>query len=101
MNTNNKNKQTKNKEGVSEIIKANGDVKPIEPNNRRDFKLNEMQKAVGGYIEIVETIDNRLMIINDDGKRSKLEPNEIASALYKGDDIILGDVLVITKKQIR
>tara|TARA_R100001244_G_scaffold126119_1_gene96436 strand:+ start:364 stop:633 length:270 start_codon:yes stop_codon:yes gene_type:complete len=87
----------------AEIIKANGDREFTEPENQRDFKLGELQEIVGGYIEITETNDNRLMIISEEGKLRKLPTNGLATALYKygKKDVIVGDVVVINKNQIR
>jgi len=87
----------------AEIIKANGDREFTEPQNKKNFTLNELQGFVGGYIEITETNDNRLMIISEEGKLRKLPTNGLATALYKygKKDVIVGDVVVINKNQIR
>jgi len=87
----------------AEIIRANGDRMFVEPENKKNFTLNELQGFVGGYIQIIETTDDRLMIINEEGKLNKLPTNGIATAYYKygKKEIIVGDVVVINKNQIR
>ena len=87
---------------MAELIKTNGRKRNVTPKNETDFKLEELQKYVGGNIQIVGTNDNRLMIINEEGKIFNLNYNRRATKLYEfgGCDIILGDVLVIDKNQI-
>ena len=87
----------------AEIIKANGDRMFVEPENKATFTLDELQGFVGGYIEIAETKDGRLLVINEEGKLNKLPTNGIATAYYKygKKDAIVGDVIIINKDQIR
>ena len=87
----------------AEIIKANGDRMFVEPENKKEFTLKELQGFVGGYIQIVETRDSRLIVLNEEGKLNKLPTNGIATAYYKygKKDVIVGDVIIINKDQIR
>ena len=88
----------------AELIKTNGTIINVSPKNDRDFKLNEMREIIEcDYIQIVETNDKRLMIIDEMGKIHKKELNISATRKYKyGDnDIILGNALIISKDQIR
>ena len=88
----------------TEIIKTNSTSIRVSPKNDRDFKLKELREMIGcDYIQIVETNDKRLMIVDEDGKLRNKEFNERATKLYKhGDsDIIVGDVVVINKDEIR
>ena len=85
---------------MAQIIKADGTKIDVEPKNGRDFQLSELQKVVGGYIETVNTIDGRLMIVNDEGKLKGLPFNQEATKLIRYD-VIVGDVLVCSRKQIR
>ena len=86
---------------MAEIIRANGERKLVEPMNGKDFQLSELQKVVGGFIEIVRTKDGRLMVINEEGKLEGLPINELATELYQYNDIIVGDVLVCNRNQIK
>jgi len=87
----------------AEFIRANGDRMFVEPENKTNFTLEELQGFVGGYIEIVETKDSRLLVINEEGKLNNLPTNGIATAYYKygKKDAIVGDVIIINKDQIR
>ena len=87
---------------MAELIKTNGRKRNVTPKNDTDFTLEELQKYVGGNIQIVKTNDDRLMVINEEGKIFNLDQNRRATKLYEygGYDIIMGDVLVIDKNQI-
>jgi hypothetical protein len=87
----------------AEIIRVNGDRMFVDPENKKDFKLRELQDIVSGYIQIVETTDGRLIVTNEEGKLKKLPTNGIATAYYKygKKDVIVGDVIIINKDQIR
>ena len=46
----------------AQIINTYGDVKSVKPKNNNTFTLKELQSYVDGYIQIVKTRDDRLMI---------------------------------------
>lgn len=46
-------------------------VSQIKPKNGRDFELEEAQRYVDGYIEVVRLTDDQIMIINEEGKFTK------------------------------
>jgi hypothetical protein len=61
--------------------------------------LDELQALVGGFIEVVRTIDGRWLVINEDGKRLGLSPNANATELYREGrqrpvGVVVGDVLL-------
>lgn len=91
---------------IAVIITVEGDLKPCTPANGRDFKLNEAQKIVGGYIESVYLDDDTIMIVNENGKFEQI-PNPVATivALKKGainqGDYISGDVIVCDTTMLR
>jgi hypothetical protein len=60
---------------MATLIKANGEEKNVFPNNKKDFQLDELQKFVGGLIEIVKTKDGKTMVINEEGKINDLPIN--------------------------
>jgi hypothetical protein len=56
----------------AQIIKTTGEVLEVEPNNKTDFSLEELQEIVGGYIEIfnwkeMNRILSECMVVNEDG----------------------------------
>jgi Domain of unknown function (DUF3846) len=53
--------------------------------------LANLQKFVGGYIEVSYAVEGITMIINEEGKIQNLNPNFIIRSF----DVIVGDVLFI------
>ena len=86
----------------AQLVSTNGDVKSVKPKNNKTFSLKELQSYVDGYIQILKTRDERIMIINEEGKLNNLPYNEIASSLYiyGMQDPVVGDVLVMDKQMI-
>lgn len=77
------------KEGsVKEIIELNGDSIAID----RELDLGYMQSIVGGYIEIVQVRDGKILVINEEGKILGLKPNQMATLLAK-DSLQPGDYI--------
>ena len=88
------------------IIKSDGTEQEILPENGKDFSLEEMQKIVGGHVEIIGCNDqNFLCVLNEEGKIQELPLNEKATALVNRiispDDFIVGDVLITESKYIQ
>jgi len=86
----------------AQLVSTNGDVKSVKPKNNKTFSLKELQSYVDGYIQIVKTRDDRLMIMNQEGRNNNLPYNEIATSLYiyGSHDVVVGDVLVTDKELI-
>lgn len=79
--------------------KANGRVTPVTPKNGTDFSLEELQKFVGGFIEVVRLNDDQIMVVNEEGAIKDMEYNPAASAIMiinpeTPSEPIFGDVLV-------
>jgi Domain of unknown function (DUF3846) len=87
---------------MATFIKANGEETNVLPKNKTDFKLDELQNYVGGFIEIVRTKGNKMMIINEEGKINELPVNYKATEMYQYDefDFIAGDVLICNENEI-
>jgi hypothetical protein len=89
------------------IISPSGDRTPVSPANGKDFQLEELQKAIDGYIEVVRIKRNgrdAIMIVDEDGISKKLVPNPRATALYVmsgGKRPIYGTVLICSPRQIK
>lgn len=87
------------------IFHTDGTREKVAPANGSDFRLEEMQKMVGGIIEIVYFDDNTVMVINEEGKLLGLPLNMDATAVFRAhypdsDDYIVGDALVCDNEQI-
>ena len=89
---------------MAEILKADGTRTPVEPEKGNCFHLEQLQKAVGGLIEIIHLPDGRLMVVNEEGKLEDLPLNEATTTLARGaifdGDYIAGDAVVCDDKQI-
>lgn len=84
---------------MAKIIKTDGTEREVEPRNGSDFSLSEMQRIVGGFIEIVTLKDHQLMVVNEEGVILEMPYNAKASELY-GQPIV-GNVLVCDSNQIK
>ena len=88
---------------ANEVIRVDGTREEYLPANGHHYTLNELMKAIGGgYIQIVKAKDNRLMVLDDEGKLKGFPVNPVATALYVyGDhDPIVGDVVVCEQETI-
>lgn len=83
-------------------IKANGDIEEVQPSDGKTFSLEELQKFVGGYIEVIGLLNinypRQLLVCNENGKLEHLPVNEKATEVwdkhYGASDVIVGDVLI-------
>lgn len=91
---------------MAQIIKSNGQVIETTPKNGTDFSLEELQTIVGGWIEIVNLRDGRLLCLDEEGKLKGKELNPVATDIYHQalplcrKDFIVGDVLLCDEDQI-
>jgi hypothetical protein len=87
---------------MATIYRTDDTVEEVEPRNGTDFSLEEMQKIVGGFIEVFLLKENRFMIVNEEGKLFYLPLNKNATLLYGNlNDVIVGDALVCSRDQIK
>lgn len=90
---------------MAQIIKSNGETKTVEPKNGTDFKLEELQAIVGGYIQIAYLRDDEIMVMDDEGKLKEKDLNLQASLRYRRDvnpyDSVVGDVLICKTNQVK
>ncbi len=86
-------------------ITVQGCISEISPENGTTFELEEVQKRVDGYIEVVYLGDTQIMIVNEDGKFNK-EYNPFATAIAQlhhslwGNDYICGDVVICPSEML-
>lgn len=86
---------------MAKIYKTTGEVIEVEPKNGKDFKLKELQEIVHGYIELVILSPTEYMVVNEEGHLISLPLNLSATRLYNKKDVIVGDVLICHKSQIK
>lgn len=92
------------------IAKADGTMQCVEPANKSDYTRDELQRIVGGNIEIID-LGKRYLVVNlvvdEDGtcRVSSLRYNKIATNWMHlgigGYDIIVGDALLCEKEHIK
>lgn len=83
------------------IVKTNGEIIDLEDNQ---LQLEQMQKVVGGYIEIVRLKNGWLVVCNEEGKLIGLEENPVATLVCNVNgfnDLIVGDVIICESKYIK
>ncbi len=88
----------------AQLIKASGEKSDFIPATGKRFTLEELQKAVGGYIEIMYLKD-RVMIMNEEAKlKVGMNPNAAATELASGKigswEVILGDIVLAPYEMI-
>lgn len=91
---------------MAKLYKTNGEIVEVEPDNGLDFSLEELQSFVDGYIEIAYLDNERVIVINEEGKINNLPYNENATAEYNRAmrcraDYIAGDALICKHNQIK
>ena len=77
------------------IIRTNDELERIAPANGKYFALDEIQKLVDGYIEVVfprGAIGGNVLICDEEGQRKGKAYNALASAIYGSP--IVGDVVL-------
>lgn len=88
------------------LIKEDGEISPISPNNGTGFALEEAQAYVAGFIEVVRLGKSQIMIVDEEGKFSKGQ-NVFATAIadlhraIRTDDYIAGDVVICPSSMLR
>ncbi len=90
---------------AAEIIETDGLRVPAVPKNGTDFQLEELQKIVGGSIEITHIpacCGERIMVLNEEGKILGLPLNAVATRMLGNrDDVIVGPVLVCPSEMVK
>lgn len=79
------------------IVKTDGTLERLDLSTPQE-ELKRLQKAVGGYVEVVELKDKLTMWLNEESKLGGFYENRIATTLWEikygiGTDVIFGDVV--------
>ena len=82
------------------ILKTDFTQVELNPKNGTDFSLEELQKIVGGYIEIVNLNEEYIMVVNEEGKLLGLPANPSATIIAR-QGLIVGDVLVCRREEVK
>lgn len=89
----------------AKIIYTDKEAEDYTPKNGKTFELDEMQGIVGGYIEIINLKDGRMMIVDEEGKSNNKEVNILATNILRHDryttDYIVGTAIVCDADMIK
>ena len=84
---------------MATIVHADGSEEYLD-----DCSLASLQSVVGGFIQIVSTVDGKLVVLDEEGKLKSKALNLRATEMLKGrisdTDYIVGDVVVATTDEI-
>ena len=87
------------------IIEPDGTRTEVRPKNGKNYKLEEMQKIVGGLVEIVQLTKGVIMVVNEEGLLVSLLFNVVASNMYQAflntPGHIVGTVLVCKDEEVK
>lgn len=95
-----------NKDVFVEVLEAPKRYKffVAEPDNGRDYSLEELQKAVCGYIETVNVNDNdRLLVCNEEGALLCFPTNWVSfdyCQKHSTPYVLFGNVLITKKSRV-
>ena len=81
---------------MAKIIKSNGTEEEIVIDKQNS--LEQLQKIVGGYIEVVPIAGGKTLVVNEEGLLQQLPLNYKASAIAHGT--IVGDVVLCTLEEM-
>jgi len=87
----------------AKLIKPDGSVITVEPENGTDFRLDELNRFVEGYIEVIRPpgMPGVIMVINEEGKLKGLAHNAVASKFWHDADPIVGNALLCHHSQVK
>lgn len=94
---------------MATLIKADGSQATIQPQNGTDFSLEELQKYVDGYIQVIQlhNQEDEILVLNEDGKYQQRPLNMAATELALFNhaifrwDCIVGDVVLCKNEEVR
>lgn len=91
---------------MAQLIKTTGEILEISPKNGINFQLDELQKYVDGYIEIVNLNNGEILVVNEEGKFVE-EINEKATDIAHNNqaifssDYIAGNVVLCKDQEVQ
>ncbi len=90
---------------MAEIFRAlNDKTEQVQPKNGNDFSLEELQAIVKGYVQTVYLSNDKVMVMNEEGKLLGLDYNMKATMLLRLNgyyDYVVGDVLICESSEIK
>lgn len=81
------------------LVKIDGTYEDIVREGN-SWKLEDLQKLVGGYVELIPLPSGRnVMLADEDGMPKQLKPNGLAT-IYAGRPVV-GDVVIIQRRDFK
>ena len=88
---------------MAKLFKVDGTVEDVKPANGKSFTLEELQKMVGGLIQVVPVFKSKYIIVDEEGRLKNYKHNTIASLLVmdevNGD--IVGDMVLCGRAEFK
>lgn len=85
---------------MAKLYKADGSkAVEIQPANGTDFQLEELQKAVGGYIEIINLGNGMILVVDEEGL-CKHKPINLKASFLAGHGVV-GDVVYCKSEEVK
>ena len=90
---------------MARIVYPDGTEQPVFPRKGGTFELKDLQRLVGGYIELVSRHSVRGLppdtqcLVNEEGITLGLDPNPRASQLVGNDHQIVGPMVILQGKE--
>ena len=96
---------------MATLIKTDGTFVEVKPENGKAFTLDELQKFVGGLIDVIVFPSGKSLYINDEGKNIGLPVNWQAQEMVwkkeypienyplNNDETLVGDVLLLSAEE--
>lgn len=91
---------------MATLIKTNGEISQLLPQNEKVFTLKELQAVVGGYIQMLRLPNGTTLVCNEDGIDLELPVNKDASRLVAGmygrkTQMFVGDILLVSESETK
>lgn len=87
---------------MATLYRTNGFQEEVLPMNGKSFTLAELQTLVGGYIQMVYTHDDQVMMLDEEGKLKGKAINHVATTHFcePHQDVIVGDAVIGTPREM-
>jgi len=89
---------------MARLIKPDGTEETVVPANGKKFTLEELQKHVGGYIQLLPGCGNTKILFDEEGLFKRLPRNLVATQFcinggFPCYSVLVGNVLILDKKE--
>ena len=90
---------------MANLIRIDGTLVHLTPENQQYFTLEEMQTCVGGYIEMIRLDKDNYMVVNEEGSFLNLPKNTTATTILStasGYEVVpvVGHALIVSLAEL-